>query len=174
MKNRPVSDRMRTGIRETDMENKKAKPAAHRTREGASKSRKTEDKNFASQKGRIGSTERKEKPFEKFYKKEKPLDRIEREILKKSETPSHRGEIFTERFSTGKQRTYFFNVKENRLGDIYLNIVESKESESSLGFDRHQIVVFKEDLQEFLQVLNRSIDAMQNPDKKRVKVIKKK
>ena len=165
---------MRTGIRETDMENKKAKPAAHRTREGASKSRKTEDKNFASPKGRIGSTERKEKPFEKFYKKEKPLDRIEREILKKSETPSHRGEIFTERFSTGKQRTYFFNVKENRLGDIYLNIVESKESESSLGFDRHQIVVFKEDLQEFLQVLNRSIDVMQNPDKKRVKVIKKK
>lgn len=174
MKNRPVSDRMRTGIRETDMENKKAKPVAHRTREGASKSRKTEDKNFTSPKGRIGSTERKEKPFEKFYKKEKPLDRIEREILKKSETPSHRGEIFTERFSTGKQRTYFFNVKENRLGDIYLNIVESKESESSLGFDRHQIVVFKEDLQEFLQVLNRSIDAMQNPDKKRVKVIKKK
>lgn len=166
---------MRKGIRETDMENKKARPAAHRTREGASKSRKKiEEKNFASSKGRAGSTERKEKPFEKFYKKEKPLDRIEREILKKAETPSHRGEIFTERFSTGKQRTYFFNVKENRLGDLFLNIVESKESESSLGFERHQVVVFKEDLQEFLQVLNRSIDAMQNPDKKRVKVIKKK
>ena len=85
-----------------------------------------------------------------------------------------RGEIFTERFSTDKQRTYFFNVKENRLGDLFLNIVESKESESSLGFERHQIVIFKEDLKEFLQVLNRSIDAMNNPSKKRVKIIKKK
>lgn len=152
------------------MYSKKSDAPQKRTRENASKSRKNEPRRKSGSR----ETERKEKPFEKFYKKEKPLDRIEREILRKAETPTHRGEIFTERFSTDRQRTYFFNVKENRLGDIFLNIVESKESESSLGFDRHQIVIFKEDLKEFLQVLNRSIDAMNNPSKKRVKIIKKK
>ena len=138
------------------MYSKKFDAPQKRSRENASKSRKNETHRKAA--GR--ETDRREKPFEKFYKKEKPMDR--------------RGEIFTERFSTDKQRTYFFNVKENRLGDLFLNIVESKESESSLGFERRQIVVFKEDLKEFLQTLNRSVDAMNNPSKKRVKIIKKK
>lgn len=160
------------------MDNKKDSRATGRTREGAKKSRKaTETKEFNkrefSPRGEK-KRERKEGAFDKFYKKEKPLDRIEREIINKSKASSHRGEIFTERFSTNKQRTYFFNVKENRLGDLFLNIVESKESENSSGFDRHQIVIFKEDLKEFLHVLNRSIDAMENPDKKRVKILKKK
>jgi glycerol kinase len=38
-----------------------------------------------------------------------------------------RGEVFSSKASTAK-RTYFFNVKENRLGDVFLNIVESKKS----------------------------------------------
>ena len=152
------------------MYSKKFDAPQKRSRENASKSRKNETHRKAA--GR--ETDRREKPFEKFYKKEKPMDRIEREILRKSEAPTHRGEIFTERFSTDKQRTYFFNVKENRLGDLFLNIVESKESESSLGFERRQIVVFIEDLKVFLQTLNRSVDAMNNPSKKRVKIIKKK
>jgi hypothetical protein len=36
-----------------------------------------------------------------------------------------RGEIFSNRVIL-PNRTYFFNVKENRMGDLYLNIVESK------------------------------------------------
>lgn len=165
------------------MEYKKGGSTPHRTRESSSKSRKTEERRSSYGNRREGAERRekpfernfsKDKPFEKFYKKEKPFDRIEREIIQKAGAPSHRGEIFTERFSTGKQRTYFFNVKENRLGDLFLNIVESKESENALGFERHQVVIFKEDLPEFLQVFNRAVDAMHNPDKKRVKIVKKK
>ncbi len=84
----------------------------------------------------------------------------------------YRGEVFSERFSNDN-RTYFFNVKENRKGDLYLNIVESKEKDST-GFERHQIVVFKEDLENFLSSLNRSVDFMKNPKKPRAKIIKKK
>jgi hypothetical protein len=36
-----------------------------------------------------------------------------------------RGEIFSTKVQL-QNRTYFFNVKENRMGDLYLNIVESK------------------------------------------------
>ena len=37
-----------------------------------------------------------------------------------------RGEIYSSRASAGR-RTYFYNVKENRNGDLFLNIVESKK-----------------------------------------------
>ena len=38
-----------------------------------------------------------------------------------------RGEIFSWRNTIGR-RTYFFNVKENRTGDVFLNLVESKKT----------------------------------------------
>ena len=60
-----------------------------------------------------------------------------------------RGEVFSRRLSSNNERrTYFFNVKENRGGDVYLSIVESKKQES-LDFDRHQIVVFDDDIDAF-------------------------
>ncbi len=67
-----------------------------------------------------------------------------------------RGEIFSSRTLTDR-RTYFFNVKENRLGDIFLNIVESKKS-SETNFERHSLVVFNEDLDNFLQGLKKATD----------------
>jgi len=59
-----------------------------------------------------------------------------------------RGEVFSSRATAGR-RTYFFNVKENRHGDIFLNIVESKKN-GGTDFERHSIIVFKEDLENFL------------------------
>jgi hypothetical protein len=59
-----------------------------------------------------------------------------------------RGEIFSTRVLL-QNRTYFFNVKENRMGDLYLNIVESKNKETG-GFERQSVILFAEDLQEFL------------------------
>ena len=41
-----------------------------------------------------------------------------------------RGELFSSRANREK-RTYFFNVKENRSGDLFLNIVESRKRESA-------------------------------------------
>jgi len=60
-----------------------------------------------------------------------------------------RGELFSTRVVL-QNRTYFFNVKENRLGDLYLNIVESKNREEG-GFERQSVILFAEDLQDFLQ-----------------------
>jgi hypothetical protein len=66
-----------------------------------------------------------------------------------------RGEVFSSRATTPK-RTYFFNVKENRFGDLFLNIVESKPHSES-DFERQSIVVFREDLDGFLQGLEGAV-----------------
>jgi hypothetical protein len=66
-----------------------------------------------------------------------------------------RGEIFSTKVALPK-RTYFFNVKENRLGDLYLNIVESKNKETG-GFERQSVILFAEDLPEFLRGFDESL-----------------
>jgi len=58
-----------------------------------------------------------------------------------------RGEVFSSKVPSGK-RTYFFNVKENRHGDLFLNIVESKKH-GETDFERHSIIVFEEDIDRF-------------------------
>lgn len=74
-----------------------------------------------------------------------------------------RGEVFSVRCSgSGDNRSYFFNVKENRNGDLFLNIVESKKHGGS-DFERHQIVVFAEDLQDFRGSLEKCVEFMRNP-----------
>jgi hypothetical protein len=67
-----------------------------------------------------------------------------------------RGEIFSTRATSGK-RTYFFNVKENRNGDVFLNIVESKRSEDKEDFERRSLVIYTEDLDEFTGGLERAL-----------------
>jgi hypothetical protein len=67
-----------------------------------------------------------------------------------------RGEVFSTRITAGK-RTYFFNVKENRNGDIFLNLVESKKHEES-EFERHSIIVFQEDLENFLAGFHQAVE----------------
>ena len=76
-----------------------------------------------------------------------------------------RGEVFSSRASSGN-RTYFFNVKENRNGDLFLNIVESKKH-GETGFERHQIVVFQEDLIEFLDEFQKAAEFMRNNMRRR-------
>ena len=66
-----------------------------------------------------------------------------------------RGEVFSSRAITAK-RTYFFNVKENRVGDLFLNIVESKPHAES-EFERQSVIVFREDLDNFLQGLESAV-----------------
>lgn len=70
-----------------------------------------------------------------------------------------RGEIYSTKVSL-ENRTYFFNVKENRLGDLYLNIVESKNKETG-GFDRQSVVLFADDLQDFLKGFDESLKIME-------------
>jgi hypothetical protein len=81
-------------------------------------------------------------------------------ICRKGTDMGIRGEIFSTRSSSkSERRTYFFNVKENRNGDIFLNVVESKKH-GEADFERHQIVVFQEDLSEFLQAMGKAVEAM--------------
>ena len=66
-----------------------------------------------------------------------------------------RGELFSSRAVSGR-RTYFFNVKENRNGDMFLNIVESKKN-GEQEFERHSIIVFREDLDGFVEGFEKAV-----------------
>lgn len=67
-----------------------------------------------------------------------------------------RGEIYSTR-SDSERRTYFFNVKENRRGDLFLNIVESSKRDEGESFDRHQIMVYEEDIKGFMEELEKAV-----------------
>jgi hypothetical protein len=66
-----------------------------------------------------------------------------------------RGEVFSSKANTPK-RTYFFNVKENRTGDLFLTIVESKKSEED-RFERRTVMVFNEDLAAFVEAFQAAV-----------------
>jgi hypothetical protein len=70
-----------------------------------------------------------------------------------------RGEIFSTKLIL-PNRTYFFNVKENRMGDLYLNIVESKNKETG-GFERQSVIVFADDLPAFLGNFDAALKKME-------------
>ena len=71
---------------------------------------------------------------------------------------AHRGEVFSWRMtSANDKRTYFFNLKENRTGDLFLSVVESKKHGES-DFERHQVVVFEEDFLAFQNGIERVFD----------------
>jgi hypothetical protein len=70
-----------------------------------------------------------------------------------------RGEVFSTTVQL-QNRTYFFNVKENRLGDLYLNIVESKNRETG-GFERQSVILFADDHQEFLKGFDESLKVLE-------------
>jgi len=69
-----------------------------------------------------------------------------------------RGELFSSRIGC-EGRTYFFNVKENRMGDMFLTVVESKPTETE-GFERRSVVIFRENLPEFLKAFQGALDFM--------------
>ncbi len=76
-----------------------------------------------------------------------------------------RGELYSTRFVCN-ERTYFFNVKQNRTGDVFLSIVESKPGEGE-SFDRRSIVVFGEYMDGFLKAFQ---SALKFIDKTGIKV----
>jgi hypothetical protein len=78
-----------------------------------------------------------------------------------------RGEIFSTKVAL-QNRTYFFNVKENRMGDLYLNIVESK-NQATGGFERQSVILFADDLQEFLGGFDESLRVLEKAVRERRK-----
>lgn len=65
-----------------------------------------------------------------------------------------------------ENRTYFFNVKENRKGEMFLTIVESKHSADGT-FERHQVMVFQEDFPDFADGLEKVVSFMKKERYKR-------
>ena len=58
-----------------------------------------------------------------------------------------RDEIFSKSVRAGK-RTYFFDVKSTRGGDLYLTITESKkrfQEDGTFYFEKHKLFLYKED-----------------------------
>lgn len=84
-----------------------------------------------------------------------------------------RGELFTTQVVLNN-RAYFFNVKENRTGDVFLQVVESKNKNGE-NIDRHAIVVFAEDMQKFCKGLEDSLQFIEKDQKeKKKKAVEKK
>ena len=79
-----------------------------------------------------------------------------------------RGELYTTQVVL-TNRSYFFNVKENRAGDVFLQVVESKNGQEVIDRDRHQIAVFEEDMQKFFAGLDESLKFIQKNKKEREK-----
>jgi hypothetical protein len=77
-----------------------------------------------------------------------------------------RGELYTTQV-TLDNRSYFFNVKENRNGDVFLQVVESKMKEGE--DDRRAIVVFADDMQKFLSGMDDSLKFIDKDRKERAK-----
>lgn len=77
-----------------------------------------------------------------------------------------RGELFTRQVNLDN-RSYFFNVKENRNGDIFLQIVESKIKDGQ--DDRRAIVIFADDMQEFFGGMDDSLKFIDKENKERSK-----
>mgnify|MGYP004644826241 FL=1 len=80
-----------------------------------------------------------------------------------------RGEVFSSKL-VKNDRTYFFNVKENIYGDLYLNVVESRPTDIEGRYLRQSIIVYQEDLGEFVKEFEKSLDFIKmNGTKKRSK-----
>ncbi len=68
-----------------------------------------------------------------------------------------RGEVFSTKL-VKNDRTYFFNVKQNVYGDLYLNVVESRPTDVEGKYLRQSVIVYQEDLGEFLNEFQKSVD----------------
>ncbi len=73
-------------------------------------------------------------------------------------------EIFSQVLRAGR-RTYFFDVRATKADDFYLTITESKKfthDDGSFHYKKHKIYLYKEDFQEFNQMLNEATSYIVN------------
>lgn len=71
-----------------------------------------------------------------------------------------RDEVYSNSVKASK-RTYFFDIRENRKGDYYLTITESKrkfDEDGKVTFEKHKIYLYREDFINFLEGYNNSMD----------------
>ena len=88
---------------------------------------------------------------------------------------NYRGELYSRRLKCDTKSSFFFNLKQNREGDIYLNIVESRNqnkvhvrpggnisytSNEETLFKRHSILIFSEQRQGFARECLAALEAL--------------
>ena len=69
-------------------------------------------------------------------------------------------DIFSKVLRAGR-RTYFFDVRSTKAGDYYLTVTESKkftEEDGTFHFKKHKIYLYKEDFNEFKNILDEMTD----------------
>lgn len=69
-------------------------------------------------------------------------------------------EIFSKVLRAGR-RTYFFDVRSTKADDYYLTITESKKftnDDGSFHYKKHKIYIYKEDFNEFKDILGEMTD----------------
>lgn len=59
-------------------------------------------------------------------------------------------ELYSNKITKGL-RSYFFDIKKSTNGELYLKISESKKTEN--GFEHHRLMIFDEDLNDFVDAL---------------------
>ncbi|MDO7172688.1 PUR family DNA/RNA-binding protein [Mariniflexile sp. AS56] len=73
-------------------------------------------------------------------------------------------EIFSKVLRAGR-RTYFFDVRSTKADDYYLTITESKKftnDDGSFHYKKHKIYIYKEDFNEFKDILAEMTDYIIN------------
>ncbi len=78
-----------------------------------------------------------------------------------------RGELYTNQVNLDN-RSYYFNVKENRNGDVFLQLVESKIKDGEDS--RRDIVIFADDLQKFFGGMDDALKFIEKTQKERAKL----
>lgn len=66
----------------------------------------------------------------------------------------NKNEIYTNKIIKGS-RTYFFDIKKSENGDLYLKISENKKSQN--GYEHYRLMVFEEDLKDFVEAFEKSL-----------------
>lgn len=73
-------------------------------------------------------------------------------------------EIYSKSIRAGK-RTYFFDVRSTRNGELFLTITESKKimkEEGNFHFEKHKIFLYKEDFEKFTDGLTDALHFIGN------------
>ena len=92
---------------------------------------------------------------------------MEEEWKKKNGVESSDKEILYSQAIKAGKRIYYLDVKKNRKDEMFLAITESKKivsgegEESQVSFEKHKIVLYREDFEKFLNGLQQSINFIQ-------------
>jgi len=88
--------------------------------------------------------------------------------MEENEKYGRREDVFSQAVRAGK-RTYFFDVKETRNGQLYLTITESKKRFNSENgkffYEKHKIFLYNEDFEKFAKGFETAIKFIETGEK---------